>query len=62
MKQVNMLATILVVVWGLNWGLYVFDMNLVNMILWGVPMLENAVYIVVAISAVVVLVNLFNQD
>lgn len=59
MKTINMIATILVVVWGLNWWLYVFDINLVNIILGSIPVLESAVYLLVAVSSLIVLFNLF---
>jgi len=62
MKTLNIIATILVVVWGVNWGLYIFDINLVNLILWSIPILEKIVYGLVALSSLLVLFNLFNND
>lgn len=58
MKTINIIAKILLVVWWLNWGLYVFDINLVNIIFGSIPILENTVYLLVALSALIVLVNL----
>lgn len=62
MKTLNIIATVLVAVWGLNWGLYVFDINLVNLILWTIPVLEKLVYILVGLSSLLVLFNLFVKD
>ena len=48
-----MVAFILLVVGGLNWGLVgLFDYNLVNAILGNWEMLERLVYILVGLSAV----------
>lgn len=52
-----MVAFILLVVGGLNWLLYAFGFNLVNMILGGVPMLEKAVYVLVGLSAIYELIT-----
>lgn len=52
-----MIAMILVVVGGLNWGLVgAFDFNLVSAIL-GEGSIANIVYILVGLSAVLVAVN-----
>lgn len=47
-------ALVLVIVGGLNWGLAVFNFNLVNQLLGGVPMLETIVYGVVGLAAIYV--------
>ncbi len=48
-----MVAFILLVVGGLNWGLVgLFDYNLVNAILGNWEMLERLVYILVGLAAV----------
>lgn len=47
-----MIAFILVIVGGLNWGLTAFGFNLVNVILGSWPMLEKLVYLLVGVSAV----------
>lgn len=53
MKALHMAAFTLLVVGGLNWGLWaLFGLNLVNAVLGGVPTLEKLVYILVGISAV----------
>lgn len=46
-----MVAWILLVVGGLNWGLTAFGYNVVNMLLSSWPMLEQLVYILVGLSA-----------
>lgn len=52
MKALHMVAFILLVVGGLNWGLTAFGYNLVNMLVGTWPMIEKAVYVLVALSAV----------
>ncbi len=47
-------ALVLVIVGGLNWGLAVFNFNLVNQLLGGVPTLEMIVYGVVGLAAIYV--------
>jgi uncharacterized membrane protein YuzA (DUF378 family) len=47
-----MVAFILVIVGGLNWGLTALGWNLVHMILGSVPMLETLVYLLVGLSAI----------
>jgi len=48
-----MVAFSLLVVGGLNWLLFgLLDMNLVMMILGGIPVLEKAVYVLVGLSAI----------
>lgn len=53
MKFLNMIAYILVVVGGLNWGLVGFlHFNLVDHLFGSMPMVERAVYCLVGLSAV----------
>ncbi len=57
-----MLALVLVVVGGLNWGLVgAFNFNLVDAILGSMPWLENLVYIVVGLSAILVAATQFGS-
>lgn len=56
MKTVHMVAFILLVVGGLNWGLSAFGWNVVNMVVGSWPMLENLIYVLVGLSAVYELV------
>jgi len=59
MKALDVIALILVIVGGLNWGLVgVFDLNLVNKILGSVELIEKVVYIVVGVAAVYALLRL----
>ena len=56
MKNMHMLAFILVVVGALNWGLVgLFNMNLVMSLLGAWPGLEKLVYVLVGLSAVYLL-------
>jgi uncharacterized membrane protein YuzA (DUF378 family) len=52
MKYLHMVAFILVIVGGLNWGLTAIGFNVVNLIVGTWPMLEQLVYILVGLSAV----------
>ena len=47
-----MVAFVLVIVGGLNWGLTALGFNLVTMIFGSWPMVEQLVYILVGLSAV----------
>jgi uncharacterized membrane protein YuzA (DUF378 family) len=57
--NVSSLSSILILIGGLNWGLIGLgyflqsDWNLVDIILGGWPMIENTVYILVGLAAVV---------
>jgi len=51
-----MLAMVLVIVGGLNWGLVgLFNFNLVSAIFGSIMWLENLIYILVGASAVVMI-------
>lgn len=52
MKYLHMVAFILVIVGGLNWGLTALGFNVVNMIVGAWPMLEQIVYLLVGLSAI----------
>ena len=53
MKAIHILAFILLVVGGLNWGLVgAFDFNLVDKIIGNMEWLERLVYILVGLSAI----------
>jgi uncharacterized membrane protein YuzA (DUF378 family) len=52
MKALHMIAFVLVVVGGLNWGLVgAFEFNLVTKLLGSWPMVETIVYVLVGLSA-----------
>jgi hypothetical protein len=63
MKIFHMIAFILLIIGGLNWGLVGIgglassDWNVVHLILGGMPALEWLVYILVGISAVFIAVG-----
>lgn len=48
----GMVTYVLVLVGALNWGLTALGFNLVNLLFGTMPMVENVVYYVVALSAV----------
>ena len=60
MKMLHMIAFLLLVVGGINWGLVGLgmflggDWNLVSILLGSVPMLESLVYLLVGVSAIVI--------
>lgn len=54
--MLNKIAKILVIIGGLNWGLVgVADFNLVSMIFGDGSMLSNIIYILVGLSAIVMI-------
>lgn len=57
-SKLNMITLLLVIVGALNWGLAICGVNLVNLILGSIPVLENIVYALVAISGVYQVKNL----
>lgn len=53
LKTIHMIAVILLIVGGLNWGLVgLFEYNLVGEILGSIMWLERLIYILVGLSAV----------
>ena len=55
MKALHMIAWILVIIGGLNWGIYGatnMNFNLVHAILGSIPWLEMLVYILVGLAAI----------
>lgn len=57
-KNLHMVAFVLLVVGGINWGLIaLFNFNLVTTIFGGMPSLEKLVYILVGVSAVYIAVT-----
>jgi uncharacterized membrane protein YuzA (DUF378 family) len=58
MKSVNLIAVILLIVGGLNWGLVgIFNFDLVATIFGAMSLLARIVYSLVGISAIVVAAN-----
>ena len=58
---VDLIAKILLIVGGLNWGLFIFGINLVEIISFGVSIIANIIYALVAIAAIVELVKIFQK-
>ena len=56
MKALDIVALVLLVVGGLNWGFVAFGINLVEVIFGSMPWLVSTVYVLVALSAVYVAV------
>ncbi|MEK7450365.1 MAG: DUF378 domain-containing protein [Patescibacteria group bacterium] len=58
MKTLHMISFTLVIIGGLNWGLMgLFNFNLVNAILGSVGGLEKLVYVLVGVSAVILMLG-----
>lgn len=57
MKYLHMVAFILVIVGGLNWGLTALGFNVVNMIVGSWPVVEQVVYLLVGLSAIYLAVS-----
>ncbi|HUX16162.1 MAG TPA: DUF378 domain-containing protein [Phycisphaerae bacterium] len=58
LRGIDFLAVVLVVVGGLNWGLVgLFNFDLVQAILGGVPILARLVYLLVGLAAVYVAIR-----
>jgi uncharacterized protein len=61
MKIIKIIALILVVVGGLNWGLVgLFDYDLVAAIFGAMSVISRVVYVLVGISAIVLIVAEFS--
>lgn len=62
MKAVSLIAMILVLIGGLNWGLVgLFDLNLVAA-LFGTTILAQLIYILVGISALWLIITSFSKN
>lgn len=52
MGTIDMAAMLLVVIGGLNWGLVgLLNMDVVKLLLGSIPMLQQAVYIIIGLAA-----------
>lgn len=56
--KIDLIATILLIIGGLNWALFAFGFNLVELISFGVGAVATVVYLLVGISAVVKIIKL----
>lgn len=52
MKALHVIAFVLLIIGGLNWGLTALGYNLVNLLLGSWPVVEKTVYILVGLSAI----------
>ena len=52
MKILHIIAFILLVIGGLNWGLTVFNYNVVELVLGASSVATRAIYVLVALSAI----------
>lgn len=53
------IALVLLIIGGLNWGLAIWDINIVTMILGSIPMLVTIVYALVGLAALYTIYYLF---
>lgn len=60
-EKLDMIAKVLLIVGGLNWGLFIFGVNLVEIINFGVSIIATIVYALVAIAALIELIALFKK-
>lgn len=51
-SALDWIALILLIIGGLNWGLVVFNYNLVESLLGSIPIIVNIVYVLVGLSAI----------
>ncbi|MBU0614595.1 MAG: DUF378 domain-containing protein [Nanoarchaeota archaeon] len=58
---IDLVAKILLIIGGLNWGLFIFGVNLVTIISFGVDIVAKIVYGLVAVAAIIALVKLFKK-
>ena len=52
LNTLDIVALVLVIVGGLNWGLVAFNFNLVTLLFGSMPWLVSTVYVLVGLSAV----------
>jgi len=61
MKYLKQIAYVLLIIGGLNWGVYgVSGYDLVDVLLGSIPMIANIVYVLVGLSALYVILNRFS--
>lgn len=58
-NAVDWIAEILLIIGGLNWGLAIWDINVVDKVLGAVPILVTIVYALVGLSALYAIYKLF---
>jgi len=55
------IALVLLIIGGINWGLAVFNVNLVDMLFGAWPIVEQIVYALVGLSALYTIYYLFKK-
>lgn len=58
LNTIDLIAVVLVIIGGINWGLVAFDYNLVEMVLGSMPWLVTLIYALVGLSAIYIAVML----
>lgn len=51
-NTLDWIAYVLVIIGGINWGLFAFNFNLVSLIFGGIPVLATIIYVLVGLSAI----------
>ncbi len=59
--QLDKVSLVLLIIGGLNWGLYAFGYDLVNMLFGAFAPLNLIVYVLVGLAAVYELINFNNK-
>lgn len=58
MKYLKQITYVLLLIGGINWGVYgLSGYDVVNILLGSIPMIANIVYVLVGLSAVYILLN-----
>lgn len=58
MKYLKQIAYVLLLIGGLNWGLYgIARYDLINILFGSVPMIAGILYVLVGLSAVYIIIN-----
>ncbi len=61
MEIIDKVAMVLVIIGGLNWGLYAFGYNLVDLLVGAFPPVDMIVYVLVALSAIYLIKDLIKK-
>lgn len=60
---INLVAIILLVIGGINWGLIgLLNLNVIYSIFGSVPLLERLIYILIGLAAAYVIYKLFKKE
>ena len=61
MNVISWIARILVIIGALNWGLAIWDINLVTLLLGTIPVLVTIVYALVGLAGIWEIIRLFKK-